>query len=271
MPTSPRQARARTGTSGQGCAVAAAPRASGQPAAPISRRLPAQSERTVVGSTLPCQSRVAAAPTADGASCLAGPRPNRARSGTKHSPARAQADSRRWPKSGAAAAADRQPRSRPRIAQPPASQANPLTLGTSVVVLVPPPSCRQYGRRDVAPQAVRPRAAAGAHLTATSPRGSRRYRGTLRMRWRTYRATRSFPLAYAVSHRIGRAYGGRAYQTCAARNRIVVMTCGYVDCLCGFVFVERPPRWSFADRSTGESMVGAGTAVSRPGAAGQAW
>ena len=87
MPTSPRQARARTGTSGQGCAVAAAPRASGHPAAPISRRLPAQSERTVVGSTLPCQSRVAAAPTADGASCLAGPRSNRARSGTKHSPA----------------------------------------------------------------------------------------------------------------------------------------------------------------------------------------
>jgi hypothetical protein len=87
MPTSPRQAKARTGTSGQGCAVAAAPRASGHPAAPISRRLPAQSERTVVGSTLPCQSRVAAAPTADGASCLAGPRSNRARSGTKHSPA----------------------------------------------------------------------------------------------------------------------------------------------------------------------------------------
>ena len=87
MPTSPRQARARTGTSGQSCAVAAALRASGHPAAPISLRLPAQCERTVVGSTLPCRSRVAAAPTADGASCLAGPRSNRARSGTKHSPA----------------------------------------------------------------------------------------------------------------------------------------------------------------------------------------
>jgi hypothetical protein len=73
MPTSPRQARARTGTSGHGCAVTAAPRASGHPAAPISRRLPAQSERTVVGSTLPCQSRVAAAPTADRASCLGVP------------------------------------------------------------------------------------------------------------------------------------------------------------------------------------------------------
>jgi hypothetical protein len=73
MPASPRQATARTRTNGQGCAVAAAPARFRASSSPISRRLPPKSERTVVGSTLPCQSRVGAAPTADGASCLAGP------------------------------------------------------------------------------------------------------------------------------------------------------------------------------------------------------
>jgi hypothetical protein len=93
------------------------------------------------------------------------------------------------------------------------SNYRPLTLGTSGGTGPSAFPVAEYGRRDVAPPG-RSSSRCSGRLTWTcdvAPAAVGSYRRTPRMRWRTYRATRSVPSGLRrFAPDMGATYGGRA-------------------------------------------------------------